>query len=261
MLLENNNYSHLQRSIDTLRSLGDRLGERNVDLRLNLHQDRSPLSFDRNNHHHHILDRNGTPLNNNGILDRNSSINPGYLDKTTNFFEKTMLEKNNFDRNLPLLDRNNSLDRNSALLMDSNRSLELMQERNLNLERLMERNDHRNLNLEHSLSLERLNLERSLAQHDRALTDRNLNNVGLQDRGDRLRGLDLQNDINEMKYRDYKVHLDNLRSTDSSRSAEGREGEDRGPSTTPPTPLAGENFQEEKVCSPCLLFSRGRPWK
>lgn len=311
MLLENNtNYSHLQRSIDTLRSLGDRLGERNVDLRLNLHQDplrseRNGLSLERNGL---SLDRNGlNGLNfdrmdrNNGLLDRNTSSlferNSSLLDRTSG---SSLLDRNgglldrntglnglNLERNGLNLDRNGLIDRNidrnglgndRNISVDSNRNLELnlslnsnernilqermQQERNLNLERLINErnlNDHRSL--EHSLSIERLNLERSLAQHDRALTDRNLNNVDrmVLDRNlnndrnnDRLRGLDLQNDIrqdiNDMKYREYKAHLDSLRNTDSSRSVEGRDVEDRGNSSTPPTPISvGENFQEEKV--------------
>lgn len=227
MLLDNNtNYSHLQRSIDTLRSLGDRLGERNVDLRLNLHQD----------------------LRNN---DRGLNMNAMPMERTSNL---------GMDRNLEL---NLSLSSERNLLQER-----MQQERNLNLERLMsERNltDHRNLSdrmsLEHSLSIERLNLERSLAQ-DRSLTDRNLNNVDRMnldrnmsmDRNgpptDRLR-MDLNNDLNDMKYREYKAHLDSLRgvNTESSRSLEGRTEDERGNTpSTPPTPLSvGENFQEEKV--------------
>ncbi|CAH1382584.1 unnamed protein product, partial [Tenebrio molitor] len=187
MLLENNaNYSHLQRSIDTLRSLGDRLGERNVDLRLN-----QGLNVDRGNG-----------------LELNLSLNP--------------------DR--------------------------LLQERGL--ERLM--GQEQRMNLEH------LNhLERSLnPSQERPLMDRNLNSL---DRGyghdrlaDRLRvegggphppaPADMRHDINDLKYREYKAHLENLRS-ESSRSIEGRTDDDRGTTpSTPPTPISvGENFQEEKV--------------
>lgn len=232
MLLENNtNYSHLQRSIDTLRSLGDRLGERNVDLRLNLH--------------HQDLRNNDRGLN----LERNVNMNPHPMDRP------------NFDRSNLAMDRN--LELNLSLNHDRNHQHLLhQQDRNLSLERLINErnlNDHRNLNermsLEHSLSIERLNLERSLAQ-DRTLTDRNLNNVvdrnlGV-DRGDRLR-MDLGNDgINDLKYREYKAHLDTLRGAsaiESSRSLEGRNDDERGNTpSTPPTPLSvGENFQEEKV--------------
>jgi hypothetical protein len=201
MLLENNaNYSHLQRSIDTLRSLGDRLGERNVDLRLN-----QGLNVDRGNG-----------------LELNLSLNP--------------------DR--------------------------LLQERGL--ERLM--GQEQRMNLEH------LNhLERSLnPSQERPLMDRNLNSL---DRGyghdrlaDRLRvegggphppaPADMRHDINDLKYREYKAHLENLRS-ESSRSIEGRTDDDRGTTpSTPPTPISvGENFQEEKVyfARPRTRSPRGPP--
>lgn len=231
MLLDNNtNYSHLQRSIDTLRSLGDRLGERNVDLRLNLH--------------HQDMRNNDRGLNMNNIpMDRGSNLS--------------------------------GMDRNLELNLSLQERMHHHQDRNLSLERLInERNmsEHRNLsermNLEHSLSIERLNLERSLAQ-DRSLTDRNLNNVdrmSLDGRGmslergnggpvpDRLR-MDLNNDLNDLKYREYKAHLDSLRgvNVDNSRSLEGRTEDERGNTpSTPPTPLSvGENFQEEKVLSIC----------
>lgn len=194
MLLDNNtNYSsHLQRSIDTLRSLGDRLGERNVDLRLN-----QSLNMDRNG------------------LELNLSLNP-----------ERLLQERNLER--------------------------LINERGLQEQRM---------NLEH------LNhLERSLnPNQDRPLMDRNLNNL---DRGyphdrlsERLRldgvsmstppntgPADMRHDINDIKYREYKAHLENLRS-ESSRSIEGRTDDDRGTTpSTPPTPISvGENFQEEKV--------------
>lgn len=237
MLLENNsNYSHLQRSIDTLRSLGDRLGERNVDLRLNLH--------------HQDLRNNDRGLN----LDRNVNLN------------NLQMDRSNIDRPNLSMDRN--LELNLSLTSERNLLQERMQhERNLSLERLIsERNmgEHRNLSdrmsLEHSLSIERLNLERSLAQ-DRTLTDRNLNNVERMalDRnmsngaGDRLR-MDLGNELNDIKYREYKAHLDSLRGSsanENSRSIEGRTEDERGNTpSTPPTPLSvGENFQEEKVFS------------
>ncbi|RZC32137.1 hypothetical protein BDFB_000953 [Asbolus verrucosus] len=188
MLLENNsNYSHhLQRSIDTLRSLGDRLGERNVDLRLN-----QGLNMDRNG------------------LELNLSLNPDRL-----------LQERGLER------------------LINERSL---QEQRMNL-------DHLN------------HLERSLNPgQERPLMDRNLNNL---DRGyphdrlaERLRmeggpvgGQPTGHDINDLKYREYKAHLENLRS-ESSRSIEGRTDDDRGTTpSTPPTPISvGENFQEEKV--------------
>ncbi|KAG5895503.1 hypothetical protein JTB14_034819 [Gonioctena quinquepunctata] len=126
MLLENNtNYSHLQRSIDTLRSLGDRLGDRNVDLRLNLHQDRLDRGYERNNQM-----GNGLELN---------------------------------------------------LSLNSDRILQERMQQERNLERLLNERtiQEQRMNLDHSLSLERLNLERSLTQN----LDRNPNISQNQDRG------------------------------------------------------------------------------
>lgn len=145
----------------------------------------------------------------------------------------------------------------------ANSNLELnlsLQERNLNLERLM---DRERMNLEH---LERLNL------------DRNLNNLsGVVDRGGGGGGVvDMGVD---MKYRDYKSHLDGLREQQQQQQQQhhhqpqqqqqqhqqqqGRNDEEniRGNTpSTPPTPLSvGENFQEEKVrkelttSRPCFL--------
>ncbi|KAL3271028.1 hypothetical protein HHI36_021528 [Cryptolaemus montrouzieri] len=227
MLLENNtNYSHLQKSIDTLRSLGDRLGDRNVDLRLNLHQDLR--NYDRTNQ-----------LN----LDRNLELN---------------------------------------LSLNSDRYLQERMQQERNLERLLnERNIHdQRGGMDHSLSMERLSLERSLTQHmDRALTDKNLNLGGTNDRAlmercvphnpgdnripfpnERLQPSDrgrmenndirLNQEMGDLKFREYKTHLENLRMEGSrTQGGEGRLDEDRGATpTTPPTPLSvGENFHEEKV--------------
>ncbi|XP_017785706.1 PREDICTED: zinc finger protein rotund isoform X1 [Nicrophorus vespilloides] len=238
MLLENNtNYSHLQRSIDTLRSLGDRLGERNVDLRLNLHQDL------RNNELR--ADRSLANMNTASLVDRQNNLN---------------MDRYGLELNLSL----------SADRLSNDRG-HLLQERNLNLERLMNERNER-MNMDHHL--ERLNLERSLTQSDRPLTDRNLNNLeppphhrmnldgrnNVDARHDRLRvGLEPpppptheapRPDHPDHKYREYKPHLDTLRNTtESSRSLEGgRNDDDRGNSTTPPTPISvGENFQDEKV--------------
>ncbi|KAK9886407.1 hypothetical protein WA026_016685 [Henosepilachna vigintioctopunctata] len=232
MLLENNtNYSHLQKSIDTLRSLGDRLSDRNVDLRLNFHQDLR-----------------------------------GY--------ERT--NQLNLDRNLEL-----------NLSLNGDRYIQERMQQERNLERLLnERNIHDQRNVDHSLSMERLTLERSLTQHmDRALTDKNLNLGGGHDRAlmersltndrnlshqtdnrippyhnDRLPPSDrgrLENvdnmrmnpEMGDLKYREYKNHLDNLRMEGSrTQGVEGRLDDDRGTTpTTPPTPLSvGENFHEEK---------------
>lgn len=249
MLLDNTaNYSHLQRSIDTLRTLGDRLGERNVDLRLNLHQDlrnNDLRNVDRLN-----CDRN--PLNNG--LELNLSLNSERMQQERLQQERLQQERLQQERL-----------QQERLQQERLQQERLQQERNLNLERIM---NERNLNpdrlgLDH---VERLNLERSLQQQtmDRvALTDRNLNNVDRMLNNDNNRNIsvadrlrssfDMQNDISDIKYREYKAHLDSLRNNESSRTVEGRppaEGpqEERGNSSTPPTPLSvGENFQEEKV--------------
>lgn len=205
MLLENGpNYSHLQRSIDTLRSLGDRL---NLD-----------RGYDR-------------PAQMTNGLELNLSLNP----------DRILQERIQQERSL---------------------------ERLLN-ERTVQEQQQR-ANMDHGLSIERLNLDRSLGlgqpqdrpyMNDRALMDRNLNsernlidrnlnNVGYGNErlSDRLGHSDVNRDINDIKYREYKAHLENLRS-ESSRSLERVQEEDRGATpTTPPTPISvGENFQEEKV--------------
>lgn len=203
--LENGNYSQLQRSIDSLRSLGDRLGERNVDLRLNLHH--------------------------NDIRNDGRQTNVG-LNRTFN--DRDFLQNRPQDRN------------------------------NLNFDRIM-MGESRGMNFDRSVSAERLNLERSLiAQNaNRVLSDRNnivnSNNVMNVDRNngaERLRsGLDIRdinNDVrqnmNEMKFRDYKAHLDSLRNMESSRSLEGKNDEEQGTPSSPSTPLSvGEGFPEEKV--------------
>lgn len=224
MHLENTNYSHLQRSIDSLRSLGDRLGERNVDLRLNLHP-------------------------NDLRADRNGLSSPNNINLNRSFNDRDYLQ---------------------------NRA---HQDRNLNFERLMsERNitDHRSINdrmnFDRSVSAERLSLERSLLAQN---SNRNgLNNGGgggggvgsgmLTDRNgaERLRsGLDIRdmnNDVrqnmNEMKFRDYKAHLDNLRNIESSRSIDAKNDEERGTPSSPSTPLSvGEGFPEEKVFSTIFI--------
>lgn len=240
MLLDNS-ANYLQRSINTLRTLGDRLGERNVDLRLNLHQDL------RNNDHLRLnCDRN---LNNG--LELNLSLNS----------ERMQQERMHQQERI----------HHQQESIHHHQQERLQQERSLNLERIInERNLNERIGLDH---MDRLSLERSLQQQnmDRvALTDRNLNNV---DRmlanennraSDRLRSnFDMQNEISDIKYREYKAHLDSLRSNESSRppvegrppptSEGGQQQEERGTSSTPPTPLSvGENFQEEKVF--CVNF-------
>lgn len=244
MLLEqNSNYSHLQRSIDTLRSLGDRLSDRNVDLRLNLHQDRG---YDRNGQMGNGLELN-LSLNSDRILQERS------LERLLN--ERTMQDQRmNLDHNL-------SLER-------------------LNLERSLSQNHPSHQSHERGYN-DRSNLINERALMDRNLNslDRNLNNIermpyGIPDRlTERLRAdasdmrhsdirdinrdinrdlgnRDMNNrDMNDLKYREYKNHLDNLR-TESSRSLERGNGEEERGTTpsTPPTPISvGENFQEEKV--------------
>ncbi|CAG9832900.1 unnamed protein product [Diabrotica balteata] len=190
----------------------------------------------------------------------------------------------------------NGLELNLSLNPDRLLQERMQQERSL--ERLLNERSmqEQRMNLDHSLSIERLNLERSLTQNldrnlnisqnpdrnyndrsslmnDRALMDRNLNSIDrnlnnermgyTNDRlTDRLRldgsdmrhsdisrdfNRDVNRDLNDLKFREYKAHLENLRS-ESSRSLERGNDEDRGTTpSTPPTPISvGENFQEEK---------------
>lgn len=294
MLLENNpNYSHLQRSIDTLRSLGDRLGDRNVDLRLNLHhqdlRNNDRLSAERN------LNLNdsggggrggGATAAHQGLtsnLELNLSLNSDRLLQERNLErlinERTLQEQRmNLDHNLSLerLNLERSLSQNlDRTLNDRNLNLTQNNDRNL-LDRMnSERGGliDRNINSERTINDRNLNTtERTTTLMDRNLSsdrgggmlDRNLNNLdrgfGSTDRlTERLRmdpigDMRHNSDINDLKYREYKAHLENLRS-ESSRSLEGRAGgggggeEERGTTpSTPPTPISvGENFQEEKV--------------
>lgn len=241
MLLEqNSNYSHLQRSIDTLRSLGDRLGDRNVDLRLNLHQDRG---YDRNGQMGNGLELN-LSLNSDRILQERN------LERLLN--ERTMQDQRmNLDHSLSLerLNLERSLSQNLSTHQPQDRGYNdrssLMNER-----ALMDRNLNsldRNLNNIDRMSsygipdrlTERLRTEASdMRQSDIRDINRDLSNRNMSNR-----------DMNDLKYREYKNHLDNLR-TESSRSMErGNVDEDRGTTpSTPPTPISvGENFQEEKV--------------
>lgn len=239
-MLPENNPEYMYRAIDSLRSLGGRLGDRDIDLRMNLHhQDyhRAGDRLDRNYNHQH------------------QGLNDG-------------------------LELNLSLNSSDRLLQGRTLQQDLMQQQRNSLDRMInERVMHheQRINLNHSLSLDRLNLERSLSQS----LDRNLNLTHLQnnnnertlcDRGN-LNGdprlLDRNNtlgygpdrdghrnpDLSDLKYREYKAHLENMR--ESSRSSEGGGGGgirgdevgDRGATpSTPPTPLSvGENFHEEKV--------------
>lgn len=234
MLLENNsNYTHLQRSIDTLRSLGDRLGDRNVDLRLNLHQDRIDRSYDRNGQMSNGLELN-LSLNSDRIL------------------QERMQQERNLERLLN--DRNMQEQR---MNLDHTLSIE-----RLNLERSLTQNLDRNLNLTQSQDRGYMN-DRALMDRNLNSLDRNLNNYGTDrhrtessdmrhsDSRDLSRDIsnrDVNRDLNDLKFREYKAHLENLRS-ESSRSLERGNEEDRGATpSTPPTPISvGENFQEEKV--------------
>lgn len=246
MLLENNaNYSHhLQRSIDTLRSLGDRLGDRNVDLRLNLHQERN---YDRSNQM-----TNG--------LELNLSLNPDRL------LQERMQQERSLERLL-----NERTMQEQRMNLDHSLSIE-----RLNLERSLTQNLDRNLNISQNPDRNNYNdRPPPTLMNDRALMDRNLNsldrNINNERMGytndrltDRLRldgsdmrqsdisrdyNRDVNRDLNDLKYREYKAQLENLRS-ESSRSLERGNDEDRGGTTpsTPPTPISvGENFQDEKV--------------
>lgn len=240
MLLEqNSNYSHLQRSIDTLRSLGDRLVDRNVDLRLNLHQDRG-------------YDRNGQMGNG---LELNLSLNSDRI-----------LQERNLERLL-----NERTMQDQRMNLDHTLSLERLNlERSLSQNLSAHQNQDRGYNDRTSLINERALMDRNLNSLDRNLNNIDRMSYGIPDRlTERLRteasdmrpsdirdnNRDLSNrnmsnrDMNDLKYREYKSHLDNLR-TESSRSLErGNVEEDRGTTpSTPPTPISvGENFQEEKV--------------
>lgn len=251
MLLENQpNYSHLQRSIsiDTLRSLGDRLGDRNVDLRLNLHQNERLA-----------------PQNLNNGLELNLSLNGA---------DRLLQDRIQQERNLErLINERNMISEQNRMNLDHSLSLE-----RLNLERSLTQNlDTRNML--HNDRVPNLNVSPN-GDRDRTLIDRNLNSErslnlnNLENRlynerlppplpnADRHPNTILNNpDLNDLKYREYKNHLENLRSSDSSRVEEER-GETP---TTPPTPLSvGENFNEEKVTHPTIdwlidLAGGGRP--
>nr|XP_022900181.1 zinc finger protein squeeze isoform X4 [Onthophagus taurus] len=230
LLLENNNtYSHLQRSIDTLRTLGDRLGERNVDLRLNLHQERlNPierntlelnltLNSDRLHHEKLQHDRYGQ--------ERYQNHNQHNLDSSTNNLQQSSHHQSPF-------------------------------------------------NLLQAPSIATSNTNSTTTIVDRALTDRNLNNL------DRLRFDNHHNSshhhnhhqnnsdsISDLKYKEYKAHLDSLRGDQRTTNNNPTAGDplrgggnnlqneddsvnnrNNNVSTPPTTPISvSENFNEEKV--------------
>lgn len=258
LLLENpaGDYGHLQRSIDTLRSLS----ERNVDFRLNLNQDLRNLDLrtDRyGSERSSPMDRNLNGRNMNG-LELNLSLERGLSPQ-----DRVMNEHRNLSMDTNL--RNLNLDRN---MLPQDRPLHL--ERDLNSERAMalergipqDRPELRNLSLERSLSSERLNLtpgqqniepERNLTPNPERLNSADrLGNMNPSDRLGSIENRDMQGDIrqdmNELKYREYKSHLDCLRGIEG-RNVDGQQDEGRGTPSTPPTPVSvGENnYQEDKV--------------
>lgn len=240
ILLDNpsGDYGHLQRSLDTLRSLS----ERNVDFRLNLNQDlrNIDLKSERyNSERSSPMDRNLNGRNMNG-LELNLSLERGMSPQDRVLQDHRHL---NLDNNL----RNLNLDRNMLPQDRLHLERDLNHERNLNLERSL--SQERNMSLERSLSSERLNMdsERVLTPNSERMNPERMMNPN---NGDRLiENRDLQQqDINELKYREYKNHLDNLRGFDG-RQVEGQTEEGRGTPSTPPTPVSvGENnYQEDKV--------------
>lgn len=212
------------------------MGDRNVDLRLNLHQDRG---YDRNGQMGNGLELN-LSLNSDRILQERN------LERLLN--ERTVQDQRmNLDHSLSLERLN--LERSLSQSLTSHQN----QERAYNERALMDRNLNsldRNLNNIDRMPYgipdrltERLRTDASDMRHsDIRDISRDLN----RDLGNR----DVSNrDLNDLKYREYKSHLENLR-TESSRSLErGNVDEDRGTTpSTPPTPISvGENFQEEKV--------------
>lgn len=213
-------YSHLQRSIDTLRSLS----ERNVDFRLNLNQDLRNLDLrtERYNDRTSPLDRN-----------MNRNMNGLELNLTMSQDRGNEHRSLNLDSNL----RNLQLDRS------------LLQDRQIHLERDIDRSMsmERGLNIERSLSSERLNMQANLDERiNERITPERLNNERLSSMESRDMSTEYK-DMSELKYREYKSHLDCLRGIDGR--TEGQTDEGRGTPSTPPTPVSvGENnYQEEKV--------------
>lgn len=207
-------YSHLQRSIDTLRSLS----ERNVDFRLNLNQDLRNLDLrtDRYN------DRS-SPMDNRNL--RNQNMNGLELNLSMSQDRLNDHNRLNLDTNL----RNLQLDRS------------LLQDRPLHLDREIDRIQI-DRNIERSLSSERLNLDDRITPNSERLNN------------DRLNTSDINQDYNNKdmsdKYKEYRNHLDCLRGIDGRNDQQQQQqDEGRGTPSTPPTPVSvGENnYQEEKV--------------
>lgn len=160
------------------------------------------------------------------------------------------------NRNLNGLELNLTMSQDR--ITENNRSLNIDNNlRNLQLDRQLHLD--REINLERSLSSERLNIQNNI--DERALNERispeRLNNDRLNiDSRDMTDNYKEQ--MNELKYREYKNHLDCLRGIDGRNDVQNDEG--RGTPSTPPTPVSvGENnYQEEKVLS-LLLFLSGNP--
>lgn len=219
-------YSHLQRSIDTLRSLS----ERNVDFRLNLNQDLRNLDLrtDRYNDRTSPMDRNMN-RNMNG-LELNLTMSQDRINEHRSL---------NLDTNL----RNLQLDRS------------LLQDRQLHLDREMDRSMvmDRNINMERSLSSDRLSMHNGM--DERGMNER-ISPERMNDRINSMDGRDMSTeykDMSDLKYREYKNHLDCLRGIDGRTDVQD---EGRGTPSTPPTPVSvGENnYQEEKVLTIFIFY-------
>lgn len=219
--------SHLQRSIDNLRNLGDRLGERNVDLRLNLHH--NDFRHDRG------FNSNQNPLN----LDR-SAFAPSPADR--NHLELNLsLERNGLqiDRGGVHLERNGLQVERSGLPLDRNALGNLPLERN-------ERNFLPSPG-------------RFPAQQDRNLNFNGGVNFGSDRTVDNAGRNQMSDEDKYREYKDYKFHLDGVLRGGGSlegggggasrQQLEGKASEDdRGTPSSPATPLSvGDGFPEEKV--------------
>lgn len=150
-------------------------------------------------------------------------------------------------RNMSNLELNLSLERGLSpqdhrhINLDSMRN-NLNLDRSIHIERELVNQEHRNngMPLERSLSSERLSLTPGM-ESERVMTPNS-------DRLGSIENRELQHhELNELKYREYKNHLDCLRGIDG-RVNDGQD-EGRGTPSTPPTPVSvGENnYHEDKV--------------
>lgn len=203
-------YGHLQRSLDTLRSLS----ERNVDFRLNLNQDLRNIDLK--------LER---------YSDRASP-----MDRSLNLNGRNM---SNLELNLSL-ERGLSPQDQRHINIDSMRN-NLNLDRSTHIERELVNQEHRNngMPLERCLSSERLSMTPGM-EPERVMTPNS-------DRLGSIENRELHHELNELKYREYKNHLDCLRGI-NGRVNDGQD-EERGTPSTPPTPVSvGENnYHEDKV--------------